>query len=823
MSAGVEVEVAPLLPVRGTFTYRVEEEAAAAAVRPGARVLVPFGARQVVGMVLPPGAAAGQPALRAVGAVRAVSELLDWTPVLPEGVLALLVWAARYYYAPVGELVRAALPALLHARERQQLQLTASGRAVLEAQAALLRRPDLDASAEELALLQELDRRGGSLKRSARGWSRARTAALNHAVASGWVVQVLRRSSTAPPSTDLLITLSGEALPGDLERRAPRQAALYAQLAAVAPSRYSALSALPTDARALLRRLEQKGLVRCVLVDREPTSAAAASPAEEAEPGHTLTLEQAAALRRIEAALQQDQYRAFLLHGITGSGKTEVYLRAIAEALARGRTALVLVPEIALTPQLAQRFRARFGDQVAVLHSGLADRQRYDEWQRIRAGVVRIVVGARSAVFAPLEQLGVVVLDEEHDGSFKQDEGVRYNARDLALVRAKDARAVAVLGSATPSLESYHGALTGRLELLEMMRRATPRPLPPVRVIDLRRYQTDASGLISAPLDQALRATLAAGQQAILFLNRRGFSTFVVCRSCGEVCQCAHCSVSLTHHRRRALLVCHYCGFTSAVPRACAHCKAEPLALLGHGTERIEDALQQRFPAARVARLDRDTASGRGLQELLARTQRRELDILVGTQMVTKGHDFPHVTLVGVLSADRGLNFPDFRAAERTFQLLTQVAGRAGRGDAAGEVLIQTYAPEHPAIRAAQQHDYRAFYEREQRARRELGYPPFGVVAALHLDGPDAPAVAAAAQALGRRITALSATQGVELLGPAEAPLQRLKGRTRWLLLLKAKQRGPLRELLDRLLPASEQALPRDLRLAVDIDPQQML
>ncbi|MBK6846852.1 MAG: primosomal protein N' [Proteobacteria bacterium] len=821
MTAGVRVEVAPLLPVRGVFTYRVDEEAAAAAVKPGCRVLVPFGARQVVGMVLPPGA--GTAAQAGPRSVRPVSELLDWTPVLPEGVLALLVWAARYYYAPVGELVRAALPAVLHARERQVLQLTDSGRAVLEAQAAVLRRLDHDATAEQLALLQELDRRGGSLTRGTRGWSRGRSAALSQVVACGWVTQVLRRSREAGPATDLLIELSTEPAPSDLARRAPRQAALLAQIAAAAPVRYAALGALPPDARAQLRRLEQKGLLRCQVVARGAPAADAAEADDPPQPMHTLTTEQAAALRRIEEALGQDAYRAFLLHGVTGSGKTEVYLRAIAQTLAQGRTALVLVPEIALTPQLARRFRARFGDQVAVLHSGLADRQRYDAWQRTRQGTVRIVVGARSAVFAPLEHLGVVVLDEEHDGSFKQDEGVRYNARDLALVRAKSARAVTVLGSATPSMESYHGALTGRLELLTMSRRATPRPLPPVRVIDLRIHQVDASGLISAPLDQALRATLAAGQQAILFLNRRGFSTFVVCRSCGHVYQCPHCSVSLTHHRRRELLVCHYCGFTAAMPRVCEHCQAEPLALLGHGTERIEDALQQRFPAARVARLDRDTASGRGLQELLQRTQRRELDILVGTQMVTKGHDFPHVTLVGVLCADRGLHFPDFRAAERTFQLLTQVAGRAGRGDAAGEVLIQTYSPEHPAIRAAQGHDYRAFYEQEQRARRELGYPPFGVVAALQIDGPEGEAVAQAARQLGRQAAGLAAGKAVELLGPAEAPLQRLKGRTRWLLLLKARQRGPLRELLDRLLLASEQTLPRDVRLAIDVDPLQML
>ncbi|HVV88473.1 MAG TPA: primosomal protein N', partial [Kofleriaceae bacterium] len=511
-------------------------------------------------------------------------------------------------------------------------------------------------------------------------------------------------------------------------------------------------------------------------------------------------------------------FASFLLHGVTGSGKTEVYLRVIAEARARGLGAIVLVPEIALTPQLAARFRGRFGDEVAILHSGLSESDRLSEWERLHRGQAAIAVGARSAVFAPVARLGVVVVDEEHDGSFKQDEGVRYHGRDVALVRAQRAGAVCVLGSATPSLESFGAAQAGRMRLLTMVERATGAVLPSVEVLDLRRYQPDGEDMLSAPLAAALERTLAAGEQAILFLNRRGFATFVLCRACGHAFRCRDCAVSLTYHRASDRLECHYCGFGQRVPEACPTCKVTgSIERKGLGTERVAAALAARYPAARVARLDRDVATGARAEGILARVARREVDILVGTQMVTKGHDFPGVTLVGVLCADLALSLPDFRAAERTFQLLTQVAGRAGRGARPGHVVIQTYRPEAEAVDCAARHDYAGFAATEQAARAELGYPPSGRLCAVRIDGPDEAAVVNAAQHLGALAVALARREGdaVIVRGPVAAPLARLRGRVRWQLWLRAADRGPLRRVVRGVLAAEV----KGARVVADVDP----
>src|SRR6266536_1859551 len=447
--------------------------------------------------------------------------------------------------------------------------------------------------------------------------------------------------------------------------------------------------------------------------------------------------DQAAARDVLAAALEAREFAPFLLHGVTGSGKTEVYLRAIAKVRASGRGALVLVPEIALTPQLAGRFRARFGADVALLHSGLSDAERHAEWLRLRHGEARICVGVRSAIFAPVQDLAMVVVDEEHDPSFKQEDGPGYQARDLAVVRAKQAGAACVLGSATPSLESLENARRGRYRLLELPLRVDDRPLPAVEVVDLARLRRGGRplGLVSPPLAAALEATLAARQQAILFLNRRGFQTLVVCEACGREERCESCSVSLTYHRRRGVLLCHYCGRVERVTPACPACGG-PRRGIGVGTEQVEAAVRQLLPAARVARLDRDAVgSADDVAAVLARFANREVDVLVGTQMVTKGHDFPGVTLVGVVLADVALALPDFRAAERTFQLLAQVAGRAGRGAEPGRVLVQTYAPEHYSIRCAARHDYAAFVAGELASRRALGWPPFARLLAVRVEG----------------------------------------------------------------------------------------
>ena len=532
------------------------------------------------------------------------------------------------------------------------------------------------------------------------------------------------------------------------------------------------------------------------------------------------TAEQAAALEALGQALAQQKFAPFLLHGVTGSGKTEVYLRAIAETLERGRQALVLVPEIALTPQLVGRFRARFGDRggLAVLHSGLSDGERYDAWRSIARGEVNIVIGARSAVFAPLERLGILVVDEEHETSYKQGEGFRYHARDLALLRGQMAGATVVLGSATPSITTFERARSGQTGYLRLKQRAEARPLPAVELVDMR--TTPFGEVLSAPLIAAIEEMLAAGEQGVLLLNRRGFSPYLLCADCGATFRCPNCEITLTYHQGRRQLRCHYCDYQQTPPELCPACFGGNVMPEGVGTERLEESLGGLFPGARIGRMDRDTTGRKGAhQELVTAMEARQLDLLVGTQMVAKGHDFPGVTLVGVINADTTLNFPDFRSAERTFSLLTQVAGRAGRGERPGRVLIQTYTPEHYALVCATQHDYQAFYEQEIAFRQELGYPPCGYLVNLVLAGNEPARVQQSATVLAAALEQVAC--GVEVLGPAPCPLARLRGKTRLQILLKCSTRPPLRRLLPQI-PSLRRQIAAGVTLSVDVDPVDM-
>jgi primosomal protein N' (replication factor Y) len=606
--------------------------------------------------------------------------------------------------------------------------------------------------------------------------------------------------------------------------RAPGQAAALSYLLAVGGrALVEEVRAAVPGATTFLKSLEKKGWVRFEDV-AVPSSVRAGL--EQARP-ERLTPEQSTAVEEVRGALDAGGFTPFLLHGVTGSGKTEVYLRAVEHALSQGKGSLVLVPEIALTPQLVGRFRSRLGGQVAVLHSGLKDKERLLAWRGLREGELKVAVGVRSAVFAPISNLGLVVVDEEHDGSFKQEEGVRYHARDLAVMRAKQAQGVVLLGSATPSLETLENARRGRYRRLELKARVDDRPLPRVELVDLREVRPRTFGpeeeapLLAPPALEALAETLDRGQQAIVFLNRRGHSTYLVCAACGESLRCHQCDVSLTHHLKAGQVRCHYCGDARPLPQVCPACEGQ-LLKLGVGTQRVEAELRSRFPKARVGRLDRDQAtSAEKLTELLAAFARRELDVLVGTQMVAKGHDFPGVTLVCVALADVALGLPDFRAAERTFQQLTQVAGRAGRGVEPGRVLLQTYHPEAEAVRRALTHDFHGFAQEELTWRQRLAYPPFQRLVALRLDGVSARAVEEAARTLARVMEErLPAT--VRLLGPAPAPLTLLRGRTRWQLLLKAQTHRELVPLLVRAEQVSE-TLTGGVRLAIDVDPVGML
>ncbi|MBI4521592.1 MAG: primosomal protein N', partial [Gemmatimonadetes bacterium] len=592
--------------------------------------------------------------------------------------------------------------------------------------------------------------------------------------------------------------------------------------------------------RATVSALERKELVTVTAeeVIRDPFRA---MPVREAE-SYRPTEAQAAAIRELIAALDSPEPRPFLLHGVTGSGKTLVYIELLREVVARGRTAMVLVPEIALTPQAVARFRAAFGELVAVLHSGLSDGERYDAWRLLRSGERRIAIGARSAVFAPLEDLGAIVVDEEHDGSYKQSDAPRYHARDVAVVRAAAAGAVCVLGSATPALETWTNARSGKYELLELPERVAGDRLPPVEIVDLRALRREVEARREAGEDQsaggritvlsprlvaAIGARLRCSEQVILLLNRRGYSTFVQCRECGAVRACPHCAVSLTFHRAAHKLLCHHCRHEERAPERCDHCGSTDLSFRGLGTEQVERLVGEAFPAARLARMDVDTTSGKWAhQEILGRVERGDVDILLGTQMIAKGLDFPNVTLVGVINADVGIHLPDFRASERTFQLLSQVAGRAGRGPRGGEVIIQTSVAEHYAIQAALRHDYRGFAAREIEERRAPGYPPHTRLVNVVVSCVDQEATAAAADEAARWLRGRAEREPaatVSVTGPAPCPIERLHARWRWHLLLRAPSPRALGTLIRELSHDFRPRGPADLRVVIDRDPVALL
>jgi primosomal protein N' (replication factor Y) len=535
-----------------------------------------------------------------------------------------------------------------------------------------------------------------------------------------------------------------------------------------------------------------------------------------------LTQEQSAALETLVARAQAGTYHVALLHGVTGSGKTEIYLRLARAVRESGKGVLLMVPEIALTPAAAAIFRAAFGDRVAIQHSGLSDGERYDQWQRIRRGDVDVVVGTRSAIFTPLQNVGAIVVDEEHDGSYKQEESPRYHGRDVAVVRGRASGALVVLGSATPSLESYYNAQNGRYELIELKKRVLDRPLAAVTVVDMRQeYATEGPDVIlSSPLRDALAARIERQEQAIVLLNRRGFATVVFCRQCGETLECPNCSVSLTVHKAAGRARCHYCNYAKPLPKTCGKCAGPYLEQLGFGTERVEAEVRALLPTARVGRVDRDTIRRRGaIASLLASFANRELDVLVGTQMIAKGHDFPQVTLVGVISADVGLGLADFRAGERTFQLLTQVAGRAGRGTVAGEAIVQTLYPSHYSIRHACRQDYAAFNEDELKFRKSMRYPPAVALINVIVKARTRQAAMEDAQSIaeGMRLPGFDAWK---VLGPAPAPLGRLKGEHRAQLFIKGTQRTAMRKALLTVLDGRPELKRRTI---VDVDPMSVL
>jgi primosomal protein N' (replication factor Y) (superfamily II helicase) len=724
---------------------------------PGLRVVVPLQKRTVTGILLE------SVFENSLHQTKDIIEFLDDQPFLDPHLLKLAKWISQYYLASLGEVIGSMLPP--NARRQSQ-------------RIVILKLP-------EVRVTDELGRK---------------------------ILEKLRQHKRKMPSAAL--------------KRAFPEAAL----------------------QTLLARFESRGIIEIKdhlpkqRTSKDQSWTTANDPQTDAPAKFRLTIEQNNALRAIENRINSGGFESFLLHGVTGSGKTEVYLRAMERIKALGRRSLILIPEISLTPQLLDRVRARFPNKTGVLHSALTAAERLAQWRHIARGNVDVVIGARSAVFAPIPDLGLIVVDEEHDSSYKQEESLRYNGRDVAVVRGKLLGCPVILGSATPALETYENCRQGRYQLLEITQRVEQRPLPTIEAIDLRASNASNSGamttvppesvlggrrLFSDELVRALKENFYSGHQTLIFLNRRGFANFVQCRACGYVWRCPHCSVTLTSHLKLNRMSCHHCDYRRPLTDNCPECHDNTLSGIGGGTERVEQTLKHLLPDARVARMDRDTTHGRGSHEaLIRRWEKGDIDILVGTQMVTKGHDVFGVTVVGALLADLSLNMPDFRAAERTFQLLSQVAGRSGRGDNPGRVIVQTYAPDHYAIQFLMAHDYRGFFAAEREFRQALNYPPFSRLVNVRVDGPKLTDVETKIQFLATELRTLQSRNPeiyheVEVLGPAAAPIEKLRNRYRWQLLLRSKQSSRVL----KLARAAREILPnsRAVRLHIDVDPYSML
>jgi primosomal protein N' (replication factor Y) len=817
------VRVAVPVPGIDALTYRVPEHFSDACI--GARVLVPVGTRTLTGCVLEqrhdhePDTGGG---LGTSGELKPVIDIVDDEPFLPPDVVKLASWVADYYACGAGEAIAAAMPPRAWIESARHARITDMGHARLLQERGVRREILERLSRDKPVRVEALAKSGRSVYPALLGLERDALVEISRPLTGqASAFRTVRIARLTAQGHDLASQKADATTNGAL-RLGERQRDALALLRA-APDGLDGRALAGHDITPqVLRRLSALGLISFERrrIDRDPFDhQAALQPA--ARDSLVLTDEQSAAFDQFRSMAAAHRFQAVVLHGVTGSGKTELYLRVAEQVQREGRGVLLLVPEIALTPAIAGAFRAVFGGGVAIQHSGLSDGERHDQWQRIRAGEVTVVVGTRSAVFAPIRALGLVIVDEEHDSSYKQEENPRYNGRDVAVMRARESQALVILGSATPSMESYQNALNRRYALVSLRKRVLDRPLAAVQIVDMREeYASEGpDAILSRALATALADRLSRKEQAIVLLNRRGFATAVFCRQCAATLECPNCSVSLTVHRAARRARCHYCNYAMPLPKACVKCAAPYLEQVGFGTERVEADIVGLFPTASVARVDRDTIRRRGaVSSLLSRFAAGQIDVLVGTQMIAKGHDFPRVTLVGVISADVGLGLADFRAAERTFQLLTQVAGRAGRGEIRGEAIVQTLYPTHYSIRHACRQDYRAFFEEEAAFRRAMRYPPAVALISAVVKGRTS---AAAMHDAAELVVALrSGSERYRVLGPAPAPLSRLKGEHRAQFFMKGPDRGTMRRALRSVL-ADRPEIKR--RTIVDVDPMSVL
>jgi len=783
----------------------------------GVRVLVPFQNRQITGYIL--GTARPLTGAPKQWHIKNILDIPDESALFPKEMIPFFRWIAAYYCYPIGEVIHTALPAGLNTFSTTMIALTSPGEAAL-------RQDMLTPVQKKTALL--LKQRALTLKKlchnTAQDISRS---VIQTMVKKGWLEKRQERhGGTLRSKSERWVKLIRSDIPSDRHHAARHK--IIDVLETHGEIALKQLKARLSGKVSSLNFLKKNGYIALFdkSVYRDPFG-------ETVEPDRprTLTDKQKQVVDTVSQALGTG-FTAFLLAGVTGSGKTEVYMHITARALKRGECVLVLVPEIALISQASRRFRARFGGRVAVLHSALSQGERYDQWMRILNGRARVAIGARSAIFAPFEKTGLIIVDEEHDASYKQDSGLHYNGRDLALVRGKREGAVVLLGSATPSVQSCYNAVTHKYTQAVLSERIEKRPLPEITISDLRKTR-DMRGInrfITAELRQAMTATLARGEQVLLFLNRRGFANNPVCSACGEALQCQNCDITLTLHKRLNAYKCHYCGFTRPAIPQCPTCGASALQLLGYGTEQVEEAVKALFPEARVARMDRDTTRRKGsILKLLKGLHDRTTDVLIGTQMVAKGHDFPFITLVGIICADLSLNVPDFRAGEQTFQILAQVAGRAGRGATPGKVILQTYNPEHFSILSAKNQDYQAFYDEEIKCRQSAGFPPFSRLIQLKITGINPQKVSQHAQSVGEacyRVQSAAASLGkrIAILGPVEAPIARIDRRYRWQVLLKGLDSGSLHHFIRRVRSANKPLFANKVvKVVIDVDPVFMI
>ncbi len=802
------VDIVIDLPVFNSFTYHVDKNLEPF-ISIGKRVLVPFAKRRVTGYIV------GFSDNTKPRELKDILDVLDEKPLFPSGMISFFRWIADYYMHPMGAVIRGALPSGLNIYDVKTICITPTGKSLLAANRL---------TPVEAEILSRLERGDCRLKDLGKAIKREIPHSTIYAMENcGWISskQELKGGMTKPRTERYVSLLNSEL---DDSKISPQRKKVIDTLIADGDMSVKKLKSIMPTSSSLLKPLEKSGHIKIFekKIYRDPFGEPIIS-----DSGRLLTDDQEKVVTRILNSLGKG-FSAYLLAGVTGSGKTEVYMQLTAKAIEYGHSVLVLVPEIALISQMERRFRSRFGECVAILHSGLSGGERYDQWMRILNREVSIAIGARSAIFAPFDKVGIIIVDEEHDTSYKQESGLRYNARDLAVVRAKQNNGVVLLGSATPSLQSYYNVVKKKFFQVTLSNRVEKQPLPEIAVVDLSKSR-DFRGIrqfVTPELQSAIKATLERNEQTLLFLNRRGFAGFPLCMECGESLKCKDCDITLTFHRGANAYKCHYCGFSRSSKSDCRVCGSNKIKLLGLGTERLESAMKALFPKARVLRMDRDTTIRKGsLLQILKAIRNHDVDIIIGTQMVAKGHDFPAITLVGVICADLSLNFPDFRAGERTFQLLAQVAGRAGRGTVPGRVVLQTYNPQHFSILAAKAQDFKIFYEREIIFRRKLNYPPFSRMIQLQIAGKDKEKTNTVALKLGDSCHVLkkkeqSFLKSIDVLGPIASPLPKIARYYRWQILLKGLNVKSLHRFVHQMMNENSYLFHhRSVKVAVDVDP----